>query len=89
MKLTPFLCLLAIAAAADPLGEVTAPPTELKLPPFYKKYISAHGLPIVASGAVNDYALKETAYLADLMLAKRPDVRTAMIANGSRAQLTT
>jgi hypothetical protein len=38
----------------------------------------------VASGAVDDHALLEVAYLADLMLAKRPDVRTAMIANGSR-----
>jgi len=85
MKLRLFLCLLAITSqAADPIGDVTAPPAELKLPPFYKKYISAQGLPIVASGAVNDYALKETAYLANLMLAKRPDVRTAMIANGSR-----
>jgi hypothetical protein len=85
MKFLPFLCLLAITSqAADPIGDVTAPPAELNLPPFYKKYISAQGLPIVASGAVNDYALKETAYLANLMLAKRPDVRTAMIANGSR-----
>jgi hypothetical protein len=86
MKTLPFLSLLLACAlrAADPVGEVTAPPPDLKLAPFYKKYISAHGLPIVASGAVNDYALKETAYLADLMLAKRPDVRAAMIANGSR-----
>jgi len=65
-------------------AEVTAPPPELHLPPFYQKYISAHGLPVVASAKVNDYALKETAYLADMMLAKRPDVREAMIANGSR-----
>lgn len=46
--------------------------------------MSATGLPVVASGAVDDHALLEVAYLADLMLAKRPDVRAAMIANGSR-----
>ncbi len=85
MKLPLLLSLIALAGfAADPVGEVTAPPAELKLASFYRKYISAHGLPIVSSGAVSDYALKETAYLADLMLAKRPDVRAEMIKNGSR-----
>jgi hypothetical protein len=33
---------------------------------------------------VNDYALREAAYLVNLMLAKRPDVREAMIKNDSR-----
>ena len=63
---------------------VTAPPAEMKLPPFYKKYVSANGYPIVSSGKVNDYALKEAAYLANMMLAKRPDVRKAMVDGGSR-----
>jgi hypothetical protein len=85
MKTLPLLLLALLAgraAAAD--AAVTAPPAALRLDPFYKKYVSAHGLPIVASGAVDDHALLEVAYLADLMLAKRPDVRAAMIANGSR-----
>jgi len=85
MKTLPFLLLALLAgraAAAD--AAVTAPPAALRLDPFYKKYVSANGLPIVASGAVDDHALLEVAYLADLMLAKRPDVRAAMIANGSR-----
>lgn len=63
---------------------IEKPPTELKLPPFYAKYVSASGYPVVSSGKVNDYALKEAAYLIDLMLAKRPDIREAMIASGSR-----
>lgn len=63
---------------------VTAPPVELKVDPFHKKYIDAGGYPIVASEKVNDYALKEAAYLVDLMLAKRPDVKKAMIKSGSR-----
>lgn len=63
---------------------VTAPPPELKLDPFYKKYVSASGYPIVSSGNVNDYALKEAAWLVDLMLSRRPDVREAMIKSGSR-----
>lgn len=64
--------------------EVTSPPAAMKLSPFYRKYVSASGYPIVSSGAVNDYALKEAAYLVDMMLAKRPDVRQAMIAGGSQ-----
>lgn len=63
---------------------VTSPPSELKVDPFHKKYVDAGGYPIVASGTVNDYALKEAAYLVNLMLAKRPDVREAMIKSGSR-----
>ncbi len=64
--------------------EITSPPAAMKLSPFYRKFVSASGYPIVSSGKVNDYALKEAAYLADMMLAKRPDVRKAMIEGGSR-----
>ena len=54
------------------------------VPAFYTQHIEAHGYPIVGSAKVNPYALKEAAYLVDLMLAKRPDVRDAMIKSGSR-----
>lgn len=64
--------------------EVRKPPAELKLPEFYQKYVEASGYPIVSSARVNDYALKEAAYLIDMMLAQRPDVREAMIKSGSR-----
>jgi hypothetical protein len=63
---------------------VTVPPPELKLDKFYKKYVGANGYPVISSAKVNDYALKEAAYLINMMLAKRPDVRKAMIASGSR-----
>ena len=63
---------------------VANPPDELQLPQFYKKYVSASGYPVVSSANVNDYALKEAAYIVDMMLAKRPDIRRAMIASGSR-----
>lgn len=64
--------------------EVTAPPAEMKLPPFYQKYVSANGYPVVGSGKVDDYALKEAAWLINMMLARRPDVKKAMVASGSR-----
>ena len=54
------------------------------VPAFYTQRVEAHGFPIVGSAKVNPYALKEAAYLVDLMLAKRPDVRDAMIKSGSR-----
>jgi hypothetical protein len=54
------------------------------IPAFYTQVVYAQGYPICASEKVNPYALKEAAYLVDLMLAKRPDVRKAMIASGSR-----
>ena len=72
----------SILSAAD-VTEVSAPPPELKLPAFYKKYVSANGYPVVGSEKVSDYALKEAAYLVNLMLTKRPDVRAAMIKSGS------
>ena len=64
--------------------KVSEPPAKLKLDPFYKKYVSASGYPIVSSERVSDYALKEAAYLVNLMLSRRPDVRKAMIESGSR-----
>ena len=63
---------------------VTKPPAELSLDPFYEKYVSADGYPIISSGDVNDYALKEAAYVVIMMLVKRPDVRDAMVKSGSR-----
>ncbi|GAB5402561.1 MAG: hypothetical protein Aurels2KO_07920 [Aureliella sp.] len=63
---------------------VQKPPAGMKLEPFYEKYVDASGYPVVSSGKVNDYALKEAAFLIDMMLAHRPDVRKAMVESGSR-----
>lgn len=54
------------------------------IPSFYTQVVYANGYPICGSKNVNPFALREAAYLADLMLAKRPDVRDAMINSGSR-----
>lgn len=88
------LCLLILSCRAhgtmageELLPAVTEPPPELNVPEFYTRYISADGYPIVASSRVNDYALREAAYLIRLMLAKRPDVRDAMIGSGSRMSI--
>jgi hypothetical protein len=78
-----FVSLLASQASAEEF-EVTAPPPEWKLDPVYTKTVDAGGYPVVGSGKVNDYALKEAGYLINLMLAKRPDVKAAMVKSGSR-----
>lgn len=70
--------------ATSALPPIVPPPPEWKVSAFYQKSISANGYPIVASAHVNDYALREAAYLVNLMLANRPDLREAMIQNGSR-----
>ena len=72
------------AASTASAQAITAPPVELNSPEFYTKYISADGYPVVASAQVNDYALREAAFLINMLLAKRPDVRDAMIKSGSR-----
>jgi dipeptidyl-peptidase-4 len=54
------------------------------IPAFYTRHASAEGFPIVASAQVSPFALQEAVYIVNLMLAKRPDVRQAMIRSGSR-----
>jgi hypothetical protein len=81
------LSMLMTMFAVDPSAAQTVmsvPPAELEVDPFYTKYVSASGYPIIASDKVSDYALREAAHLVDLMLAERSDVRRAMIDSGSR-----
>ncbi len=50
LRLLSLLCFVSAATAA--VGPVTAPPAELKLDPFYKKYVSAGGL-VELTGSVS------------------------------------
>ncbi len=61
-----------------------APDEKDGIPNFYTQRIKAGGFPIVASTTVNPYALKEAAYLVNLMLIQRTDIREAMIQSGAR-----
>ena len=83
------LCLLLALSPGAIIGgtaeyRVTKPPKSLKLDPVYEKYVSASGYPVIGTARVNDYALLEAAYLIDMMLARRADIRQAMIRSGSR-----
>ena len=54
-------------------------PDSLGLDPFYKKYVDAMGIPVVASERVPDAALLVARDIVNSMLAARPDIRTALI----------
>jgi hypothetical protein len=54
------------------------------LPAVYAQRAEAKGFPIVASANVSPYALREAVYIVNQMLAKRSDVRDAMIKSGAR-----
>jgi hypothetical protein len=60
------------------------PPDKDGIPAFYTQVVRLRGFPIAASAKVNPYALKEAAFLCELMLGKRPDVLEAMVKSGSR-----
>ena len=58
---------------------VTAPPPALELDPFYRKYVDAHGIPVVTSAKVPDAALLMARDIVQFMLANRPDLRRELI----------
>lgn len=57
------------------------------VPSFYTQQASAGGFPVVASGKVSPYAVKEAVYIIDMMLSKRPNVREAMVKSGARLSI--
>src|SRR3954464_14921655 len=79
---------LGRADAPEQTAKVTEVPKELreslKLDPFYKKYTSAGGLPVLSSEKVSDRGLLEAAYLINQMLANREDILKALVKNKVR-----
>jgi hypothetical protein len=88
--MTPRLIVMVVALAfcmplyADDALRITEPPESWRLDPFYKKHVSANGIPVVGSEKVSDYALLEAAYLINSMLDGRDDIREALIAGRVR-----
>jgi hypothetical protein len=72
------LCLAcacgALAAEATPKKQTGPEALFETLDPFYKQHVVADGLLVVSSEKVSKYALDEVAYLAQRMLANRPDL---------------
>lgn len=64
--------------------QIATPPGSLELDPFYKKYISVGGIPVVSSEDVADEALLEVDYLIGQILSNRPDILKSMAEGGVR-----
>jgi len=62
---------------------ITAPPSDLGLDPFYRKYADAFGIPVVSSDKVADAALLMARDIINYMLLKRPDIRAVMVGRHS------
>lgn len=94
MRRTPILLIpllllgLPLRAGEPSIRPVAAPPEPLRrslgLAPFYARWVDARGFPVLGSERVSDHALREAAYLVETMLARRDDVRRAMIASRTR-----
>ena len=68
-------------------GSLGPPPTSLGLDPFYKKWLDADGLPIVASERVPDAALAEARRLLLKMCEKRRDCFDAIRTSPARIRV--
>jgi hypothetical protein len=62
--------------------KVAEPPKDAGISPFYRKWISVGGVPVISSAKVSDFALFEAGSLIREMLADRPDVADAMAKAG-------
>ena len=63
---------------------ITAPPAELELDPFYKKYLDCDGISVISSKRVDDRAFYRLEKLLDKMLENRPDLRQTLVDAGFR-----
>ena len=68
-----------VAAQFEPV------PESLGVSPFYKKYVDAQGIPVLASEKVPDAALLVARDIVNSMLAMRPDIRKALVARKWRS----
>jgi hypothetical protein len=60
---------------------ITAPPSSLKLDPFYRKYVDANGFPVVSSRKVPDEALMKARDIIIFMTNVLPDSVVAVMRN--------
>jgi len=81
-QIVPGGCIDGIPAPVDqpepPLAPLRRPPGELRLEPFYRKYLDAYGIPIVSSASVPDRAHYQARALIGEVLANRPDLIEAL-----------
>ncbi len=83
------LCLVLTGGALFGLcscstNHVSSPPAELKLDPFYEKYLDCDGIVVIGSNQVDDKAFYRLQELLDNVLANRPDLRQTLVDAGFR-----
>ena len=66
---------------------ITAPPPELALDTFYKKYSDAFGIPVISYDKVSNDAILVARDIINYMLLKRPDIRAEMVKMGARVSI--
>ena len=71
-------------AASHTHQQVAPPPTSLGLDPYYRKYLDAGGIPVIASADVDDAELYHARDIILAMLANRSDLLANMAANRFR-----
>ncbi|MCW3788962.1 hypothetical protein [Plebeiibacterium sediminum] len=80
-------CWLKVVAqeSSCAIPEITSPPEQLNLDPFYTKYLQANGIPITSSDQVPDEALKKAWEIIYFMTNDLPDkVLKSMQEHGAR-----
>ena len=73
-----------VPAAPETPQQVAPPPSTLGLDPYYRKYLDAGGIPVLASSDVDDAELYHARDIIAAMLSNRPDLLAAMVANRFR-----
>ena len=73
-----------LPAAPHTPQQLAPPPASLGLDPFYRKYLDAGGIPVIASSDVDDAELYHARDIIAAMLSNRPDLLAAMVANRFR-----
>ncbi len=81
------LAVLLALPVASCAGTVDSPPRALGFDPFYRQYLDADGIPVVASDRVSQPALRDAAAIVEGMLAHRPDLARWLAANGYRVAI--
>ncbi|MDE0198033.1 MAG: hypothetical protein OXK78_07555 [Caldilineaceae bacterium] len=73
-----------VPAASQTPQHVAPPPPSLGLEPYYRKYLDAGGIPVIASSDVDDAELYHAREIIFAMLSNRPDLLANMAANRFR-----
>jgi len=73
--------LLAACGGNVAYAQVQAPPSYLRLPSYYTKYVDASGIPVVSNSTVADAALYKMQYIVNVMIYRDPSVKQQLQAH--------